>query len=68
NQYQQSISPTSRSPTVDPYDVPQPIPIPRRKSLPSIIKTKPSDYRIEETARSSDNLQEKETFIIENGI
>ncbi|CAF3438668.1 unnamed protein product [Rotaria socialis] len=68
NQYQPSISPTSRSPMVDPYDVPQPIPIPRRKSLPSIIKTKPSDYRIDETARSSDNLQEKETFIIENGI
>jgi hypothetical protein len=54
--------------TVDPYDVPQPIPIPRRKSLPSIVKTKPGDYKIDETARSSDNLQEKETFIIENGI
>ncbi|CAM4863641.1 unnamed protein product [Rotaria socialis] len=50
------------------YNSVQPIPIPRRKSLPSIIKTKPSDYRIDETARSSDNLQEKETFIIENGI
>ncbi|CAF1490836.1 unnamed protein product, partial [Adineta steineri] len=49
------------------YDVPQPIPIPRRKSLPSIVKTKPGDYKIDETARSSDNLQ-KETFIIENGI
>lgn len=54
--------------TVEPYDVPQPIPIPRRKSLPSIVKTKPGDYKIDETARSSDNLQEKETFIIENGI
>jgi hypothetical protein len=54
--------------TVDPYDVPQPIPIPRRKSLPSIVKIKPGDYKIDETARSSDNLQEKETFIIENGI
>jgi hypothetical protein len=54
--------------TVEPYDVPQPIPIPRRKSLPSIVKIKPGDYKIDETARSSDNLQEKETFIIENGI
>ncbi|CAF1092159.1 unnamed protein product [Adineta ricciae] len=61
--------PTASSPqTVDVYDVPQPVPIPRRKSLPSIVKTKPGDYRIDETARSSDNLQEKETFIIENGI
>jgi hypothetical protein len=54
--------------TIEPYDVPQPIPIPRRKSLPSIVKMKPGDYKIDETARSSDNLQEKETFIIENGI
>ncbi len=54
--------------TVEPYDVPQPIPIPRRKSLPSIVKTKPGDFKVDETARSSDNLQEKETFIIENGI
>ena len=61
--------PTARVPlTVEPYDVPPPIPIPRRKSLPSIVKIKPGDYKIDETARSSDNLQEKETFIIENGI
>ena len=58
----------STAQTVDPYDVPPPIPIPRRKSLPSIVKIKPGDYKIDETARSSDNLQEKETFIIENGI
>jgi hypothetical protein len=58
----------SNAQTVDPYDVPPPIPIPRRKSLPSIVKIKPGDYKIDETARSSDNLQEKETFIIENGI
>ncbi|UJR28466.1 hypothetical protein I4U23_009705 [Adineta vaga] len=63
-----STSTTQPSHTVDVYDVPLPIPIPRRKSLPSIVKTKPGDYRIDETARSSDNLQEKETFIIENGI
>ena len=59
---------TITSHTVDPYDVPQPIPIPRRKSLPSIVKIKPGDYKIDETTRSSDNLQENETFIIENGI
>ena len=57
-----------KSHTVEPYDVPQPIPIPRRKSLPSIVKVKPGDYKIDETARSSENLKEKETFIIENGI
>lgn len=62
------VSPIRVPQTVEPYDVPQPIPIPRRKSLPSIVKTKPGDYKIDETARSSDNLQEKETFIIENGI
>ncbi len=66
--YHPSIPMTPPAQTVDPYDVPQPIPIPRRKSLPSIVKIKPGDYRIDETARSSDNLQEKETFIIENGI
>ncbi|CAF1041761.1 unnamed protein product [Rotaria sp. Silwood1] len=65
NQNHPSIPKTS---TIEQYDVPQPIPIPRRKSLPSIVKTKPGDYKIDETARSSDNLQEKETFIIENGI
>ena len=54
--------------TVDEYDIPKPIPIPKRKSLPSIVKTMPGDYKINETARSSDNLKEKETFIIENGI
>jgi len=59
---------TTTTQTVDAYDVPQPIPIPRRKSLPSIVKLKPGDYKIDETARSSDNLQEKEIFIIENGI
>ena len=62
------ISPIRVPQSVEPYDVPQPIPIPRRKSLPSIVKIKPGDYKIDETARSSDNLQEKETFIIENGI
>ncbi|CAF0784947.1 unnamed protein product [Rotaria sordida] len=65
NQNYPSIPKTSM---VEQYEVPQPIPIPRRKSLPSIVKTKPGDYKIDETARSSDNLQEKETFIIENGI
>ncbi|CAF0883691.1 unnamed protein product [Rotaria sp. Silwood1] len=58
----------SATPTIDVYDVPQPIPLPKRKSLPSIVKTLPGDYKIDETARSSDNLKEKETFIIENGI
>ncbi len=66
--YHPSIPMTTKTQTVDPYDVPQPIPIPRRKSLPSIVKIKPGDYKIDETARSNDNLQEKETFIIENGI
>ena len=66
--HQSHTSATHPPQTVDTYDVPQPIPIPRRKSLPSIVKTKPGDYKIDETARSSDNLQEKETFIIENGI
>ncbi|CAF0751144.1 unnamed protein product [Adineta steineri] len=65
--YHPSVPMTQPAHTVDAYDVPQPIPIPRRKSLPSIVKTKPGDYKIDETARSSDNLQ-KETFIIENGI
>ncbi|CAF2986338.1 unnamed protein product [Rotaria sp. Silwood2] len=68
NQNHPSISTTPKTFTVEQYEVPQPIPIPRRKSLPSIVKTKPGDYKIDETARSSDNLQEKETFIIENGI
>ena len=58
----------STTPIVDTYDVPPAIPIPKRKSLPSIVKTVPGDYKIDETARSSDNLKEKETFIIENGI
>jgi hypothetical protein len=58
----------STTPSIDAYDVPQAIPIPKRKSLPSIVKTIPGDYKIDETARSSDNLKEKETFIIENGI
>jgi hypothetical protein len=53
---------------VDPYDVPPPVPIPKRKSLPSIVQTAPSDYKADETARSSDHLSTKETFIIENGI
>ena len=58
----------SNTPLVDPYEVPQAIPIPKRKSLPSIVKAVPGDYKIDETARSSGNLREKETFIIENGI
>ena len=58
----------SGTPTVDAYDVPPPVPIPKRKSLPSIVKALPKDYKIDETARSSDKLPEKETFIIENGI
>jgi hypothetical protein len=58
----------STTPSIDVYDVPQAIPLPKRKSLPSIVKTIPGDYKIDETARSSDNLKEKETFIIENGI
>lgn len=42
--------------------------LPRRKSLPSIVKTK--SYREDETAYSSSELNNKnqETFIIENGI
>jgi hypothetical protein len=42
--------------------------IPRRKSLPSIIKIK--SYKEDETAHSSSELNSKnqETFIIENGI
>ncbi|CAF0840852.1 unnamed protein product [Adineta ricciae] len=58
----------SNTPIIDVYEVPQPVPIPKRKSLPSIVKTNPGAYKIDETARSSDNLKEKETFIIENGI
>jgi hypothetical protein len=58
----------SKTPSNDVYDVPQAIPIPKRKSLPSIVKTIPGAYKIDETARSSDNLKENETFIIENGI
>ena len=58
----------SATPTIDVYDVPQPIPIPKRKSLPSIVKAPPNDYKIDETARSSDHLPANETFIIENGI
>jgi hypothetical protein len=58
----------SATPSMDVYDVPQAIPIPKRKSLPSIVKTLPGGYKIDEIARSSDNLKEKETFIIENGI
>jgi hypothetical protein len=63
-----AVSMRSPTPTVDLYDVPQTIPVPRRKSLPSIVNTLPGDYRIDETARSNVNLQGKETFIIENGI
>ena len=59
---------TLTTPQADVYDVPPQIPLPRRKSLPSIVKTIPGDYRIDETARSSDNLPGNETFIIENGI
>ncbi len=42
--------------------------LPRRKSLPSIVKTK--SYKEDETAYSSSELNNKnqETFIIENGI
>jgi hypothetical protein len=58
----------STTPSIDVYEVPQPVPIPKRKSLPSIVKTIPGGYKIDETARSNDNLKEKETFIIENGI
>lgn len=58
----------SNTPTMDVYNVPPPVPVPKRKSLPSIVKTSPGAYKIDETARSSDNLKEKETFIIENGI
>ncbi len=58
----------STTPSIDVYEVPQPVPIPKRKSLPSIVKTIPGAYKIDETARSNDNLKEKETFIIENGI
>lgn len=61
-----TIRPTTA--IADAYEVPQPAPIPKRKSLPSIVNTIPGDYKIDETARSSDNLKEKETFIIENGI
>jgi len=65
NQTHPSIPAT---PVADPYDIPAPIPIPRRKSLPSIVKVSPGDYKIDETARSSDYLPPNETFIIENGI
>jgi hypothetical protein len=67
---QSSMSQTGRptTPIVDVYDVPQPIPIPKRKSLPSIVNTIPNDYKIDETARSNDHLSTAETFIIENGI
>ena len=58
----------SATPSMDAYEVPPAVPIPKRKSLPSIVKTLPGDYKIDETARSSGNLKEKETFIIENGI
>ena len=68
NQNHPTIPMTSVAPSVDVYDVPPPIPIPRRKSLPSIVKTLPGDYKIDETARSNDHLSGNETFIIENGI
>lgn len=68
NQNHPTIPMTYVAPSVDVYDVPPPIPIPRRKSLPSIVKTHPGDYRIDETARSNDHLSGNETFIIENGI
>ena len=58
----------SATPSIDAYEVPPAVPLPKRKSLPSIVKTLPGDYKIDETARSSGNLKEKETFIIENGI
>jgi hypothetical protein len=53
---------------LDPLPLPEPPSVPRRKSLPSIVKTLPGNYKIDETAKSSDNLQGKETFVIENGI
>jgi hypothetical protein len=65
NQNHPSIATT---PLIDVYDIPPPIPLPRRKSLPSIVKTIPGDYKIDETARSSDHISGNETFIIENGI
>lgn len=70
NQTHSSSYTTNRSttPAIENYDVPPPIPIPKRKSLPSIVKANPNDYKVDETARSSDHLPGKETFIIENGI
>lgn len=68
NQYHPSMSPTSRSPIVDPYEVPPPIPSLRRKSLPDFVGTEPIDYKSGEAARSSDDLQQKEVFVLENGI
>jgi hypothetical protein len=63
-QQQQQQSP----PPVDMVTAQQALPLPRRKSLPSIVKTK--SYREDETAYSSSELNNKnqETFIIENGI
>ena len=53
---------------LDPDFMRIPIQLPRRKSLPSIVKMK--SYKEDETAHSSSELNEKnqETFIIENGI
>ena len=54
-------------PNID-YSKIEPIKPPRRKSLPSIVKT--SQFKEDETAHSSAHLNPKnqETFIIENGI
>ena len=68
NQQYTTVSSVTPSNYIDPYEVPPPIPIPRRKSLPSIVKNIPDDYKIDETARSSDQLAHNETFVIENGI
>ena len=64
----QTYSNRSGTPAIESYEVPPPIPIPKRKSLPSIVKANSNDYKVDETARSSDHLPGKETFIIENGI
>lgn len=68
NQNQTSTSAPSNAPQSNIYEVPPKIPIPRRKSLPSIVKKVPGDYKVDETARSNDHLAKKETYIIENGI
>lgn len=52
----------------DNLSLPPPPQLPRRKSLPSIVKSK--SFKEDETAHSSSDLNDKnqETFIIENGI